>query len=83
MSYDKLYSAIKARYAGSTGLFQQQKTNELWTELKKKYPKKKDLVIHTDETIQELKREVSERKASATLYFTQVLFLICSKVFKV
>lgn len=72
MSYADLYDAVKLKYANSKGAFQQEKTNEIWRKLKEKYPNKKDLITHTLESIRELQNEVTTRKASTTLFFTQV-----------
>lgn len=74
MSYEGLYKAVKTKYAGCTGAFQQQTTNSLWKELKEKNPKKKDLIAQTDCKIRQLQQETVQRKAKATVYFCQQVF---------
>lgn len=69
MSYQDLYSTVKARYANDKAPYHQQKTNEIWKELKKTYTNKKNLEFHTQEKIRDLKKEISTPEAEATLLY--------------
>lgn len=80
MSYQNLYDAVKKAYAREKGSFCQQKTNELWNELKKNSENKKDLYNKTAAEIKNLNQITSKRKAVMTNYFLQVsIFLFKNK----
>ena len=71
--YQNLYTAAKAAYSSNnTGPFIQDKTNEIWRDLKAKSKTKEDLSANTSLEIKRLKELSFTRKAAFTNFFVQV-----------
>lgn len=71
--YKNLYDAVKARYTNSiSNAAIQEKTNLLWSDLKKTSSDAKELQISTERRIKVPKEETTARKVRFTNFFVQV-----------
>lgn len=74
--YDVLYIAVGKAYSTNTKQFCQEKTNEVWNDLKKKFRDKVDFHNNTYDVIRKLEERGLKRKSSYTNFFVQVNYLI-------
>lgn len=70
--YQSLYEAVKGRYFEHSGLFCQNKTNELWKDLQSQNKKPDDLAAATSAKIKELKDATACKKSSIKYFFAKV-----------
>lgn len=56
--YDNLYKAVKKAYSTNTGIFCQNKTNELWSTLKKSSKTEVELFANLQQQIKNLQEKL-------------------------